>query len=179
MFIYFCKLIAAHFAGISYKYVINRKEYEKNLMILAVAALAALTSCTGKKTAHSEVDKDSTDMAGYTTTEDSNNVDLASVAGTYEGTFPSADSPGIKTVLTINADSTYQLQQDYIDRKNGHDEASGTFQVLDNNVLMLVRPSSGEHTFYKVKDANSIVLTDSVGNEAEGETAKFYVLKKK
>ena len=45
---------------------------KKNLMILAVAALAALTSCTGKKTAHSEVDKDSTDMAGYTTTEDSN-----------------------------------------------------------------------------------------------------------
>ena len=146
---------------------------KKNLMILAVAVLAALTSCTGKKTAHSEMDKDSTDMAGYTTTEDSN-VDLASVAGTYEGTFP-----GIKTVLTINSDSTYQLQQDYIDRKNGHDEASGTFQVLDNNVLMLVRPSSGEHTFYKVKDANSIVLTDSVGNEAEGETAKFYVLKKK
>lgn len=66
-----------------------------------------------------------------------------------------------------------------MDCKDGHDEASGTFQVLDNNVLMLVRPSSGEHTFYKVKDANSIVLTDSVGNEPEGETAKFYVLKKK
>ncbi len=37
---------------------------KKNLMILAVAVLAALTSCTGKKTAHSEMDKDSTDMAG-------------------------------------------------------------------------------------------------------------------
>ena len=33
-------------------------------------------------------------------------------------------------------------------------------------------------TFYKVKDANYIVLTDSVGNEPAGETAKFYVLKK-
>ena len=44
---------------------------------------------------------------------------------------------------------------------------------------MLVRPSCGEHTFYKVKDANSIALTASVGNEPEGETAKFYVLKKK
>ena len=31
---------------------------------------------------------------------------------------------------------------------------------------------------YKVKDANFIVLTDSVGNEPEGETANFYVLKK-
>jgi len=29
-----------------------------------------------------------------------------------------------------------------------------------------------------VKDANFIVLTDSVGNEPAGETAKFYVLKK-
>lgn len=28
-----------------------------------------------------------------------------------------------------------------------------------------------------MKDANSIVLTDSVGNEPEGETSKFYVLK--
>ena len=43
---------------------------------------------------------------------------------------------------------------------------------------MLVRPYSGEHTFYKVKDANFIILIDSVGNEPEGETAKFYVLKK-
>lgn len=29
-----------------------------------------------------------------------------------------------------------------------------------------------------MKDANIIVLTDSVGNEPAGETAKFYVLKK-
>ena len=86
---------------------------KKIFVILAVAALAALFSCTGKKTAQSEVDKDSTDMAGYTTAEDSN-VDLAPVAGTYEGTFPSADTPGIKTALTINADSTYQLHQDYM-----------------------------------------------------------------
>jgi copper homeostasis protein (lipoprotein) len=51
--------------------------------------------------------------------------------------------------------------------------------VLDYNILMLVHPSSGEHTFYKEKYANSIVMTDSVGNEPEDETAKFYVLKKK
>ena len=50
--------------------------------------------------------------------------------------------------------------------------------MLDYNILMLVHSSSGEHTFYKFKDANSIVMTDSVGNEPEGETAKFYVLKK-
>ena len=51
--------------------------------------------------------------------------------------------------------------------------------MLDYNSLMLVHPSSGDHMFYQVKDANFIILTDSVGNEPEGETAKFYVLKKK
>ena len=50
--------------------------------------------------------------------------------------------------------------------------------MLDGNILMLVHPSSGEHTIYKVKDANFIVLTATVGNEPEGETAKYYVLKK-
>ena len=144
-------------------------------MYLAVIAAAMMVACNGKKTAQDETKNDSVSVADSVSAD----VDLAAVAGTYEGTLPAADCPGIKTVLTINADSTYQLQQDYIDRKDGHDEASGVLQVLDGNVMMLVRPSSGEHSFYKVKDRKSIVMTDSLGNEPEGETAKLYVLTKK
>ena len=146
---------------------------KKSLLILAVAALVATASCTDKKASANVEDNDSTSVAVVV-----NEIDLANVAGTYEGTLPAADCPGIKMVLTINADSTYQMTQDYMDRKDGHDEASGVFDVLDGNVLMLVLPSSGEHTFYKVEDGNSIVLTDSLGNEAEGESAELYVLKK-
>ena len=150
----------------------------KKMIYFAMAAAVALTaSCNGKKTAQADAANDSTSVAD--TTVAGENVDLAAVAGTYEGTLPAADCPGIKTVLTINADSTYELKQDYIERKDGHDEASGVLQVLNGNVLMLVRPSSGEHTFYKVKDSKSIVMTDSLGNEAEGEMAKLYVLTKK
>lgn len=148
------------------------------LIVLAMSSLAFLASCTGKKTTPNAADNDSANVVD-TTASDKDNVDLASVAGTYEGTLPAADCPGIKTVLTINADSTYQLKQDYIDKKDGHDEASGIFKVLDGKVLMLVRPSTDEQTFYKVKDANSIIMTDSMGVEPEGETAKLYVLKKK
>ena len=151
---------------------------KRKLIVLTVGALAVLSSCTEKKTTANAADKDSTSVVDTTATDD-NYVDLAAVSGTYEGTLPAADCPGIKTVLTIKADSTYQLQQDYIDKKNGHDEASGVFKVLDGKVLMLVRPSSGEQTYYKVKDNNSIVMTDSLGVEPEGETAKLYVLKKK
>lgn len=151
---------------------------KRKLIVLTVGALAVLYSCTEKKTTANATDKDSTSVVDATATDD-NYVDLAAVSGTYEGTLPAADCPGIKTVLTIKADSTYQLQQDYIDKKNGHDEASGVFKVLDGKVLMLVRPSSGEQTYYKVKDNSSIVMTDSLGVEPEGETAKLYVLKKK
>lgn len=148
---------------------------KNKFMYLAVIAAAMMVACNGKKTAQNETKNDSVSVADSVSAD----VDLAAVAGTYEGTLPAADCPGIKTVLTINADSTYQLQQDYIDRKDGHDEASGVLQVLDGNVMMLVRPSSGEHSFYKVKDSKSIVMTDSLGNEPEGETAKLYVLTKK
>lgn len=85
----------------------------------------------------------------------------------------------IKTVLTLNADSTYQYSADYLERKDGHDEASGIFKVLANNVVEIIRPSSGETTYFKVKDANSLIMTDSLGTEPEGAMAKHYVLTKK
>ena len=128
-----------------------------------------MASCGDKKTAHNEASEDSISVADTTAAT----LDISAVAGSYEGTLPAADCPGLKTVITINADSTYQMQQD------GHDEASGIFEIKDGNILVLVRPSSGDRTYIKVKDADSIVMTDSVGNEPEGEMAKLYVLTRK
>ena len=104
-----------------------------------------------------------------------NRVSLDSIVGTYNGVLP----PNVETTLTLNADGTYLLIRTFKEKQNKQEKLRGTFQVLDYNILMLVHPSSGEHTIYKVKDANFIVLTDSVGNEPEGETARFYVLKKR
>ena len=104
-----------------------------------------------------------------------NRVSLDSIVGTYYGVLPS----DVETTLTLNADGTYLLIQTFKEKQNEREKLRGTFHVLDSNVLMLVHPSSGEHTIYKVKDANFIVLTDSVGNEPEGEIARFYVLKKR
>ena len=104
-----------------------------------------------------------------------NRASLDSIAGTYNGVLP----PNVETTLTLNADDTYLLIRTFKEKQNEQEKLRGTFQVLDGNILMHVHPSSGEHKFYKVKDANSIVMTDSVGNEPEGETAKHYVLKKR
>lgn len=101
---------------------------KRKLIYVAVMAAAIMVSCNGKKTAQNEANNDSTSIADTTVADE--NVDLATVAGIYEGTLPAADCPGIKTVLTINADCTYELKQDYIDRKDGHDEEAACCKYL-------------------------------------------------
>lgn len=100
---------------------------------------------------------------------------MDSITGTYNGVLP----PNVETTLTLNADGTYLLTQTFKEKQNDQERLSGTFQVLDGNILMLVHPSSGDNIFYKVRDGNRIVLIDSFGNEPEGEIARFYVLKKR
>ena len=99
---------------------------------------------------------------------------MDSIAGTYNGVLPS----DVETILTLNADGTYLLIRTFKEKQNEREKLRGTFQVLDYNILMLVHPSSGEHTFYKVKDANSIILIDSFGNEPQIEERKNYILRK-
>lgn len=100
---------------------------------------------------------------------------MDSITGTYYGVLPS----DVETTLTLNADGTYLLIQTFKEKQNEQERLKGSFQVLDGNILMLVRPSSGEHTFYKVKDANHIVLIDSFGNDPQKEDKKNYILKRK
>ena len=104
-----------------------------------------------------------------------NRASLDSIAGTYNGVLP----PNVEITLTLNADGTYLLIQTFKEKQNEQEKLRGTFQVLDGNILMLVHPSSGDNIFYKVRDDNSIIMTDSFGNEPEGETARFYVLTKR
>ena len=73
--------------------------------------------------------------------------------------------PNVETTLTLNADGTYLLIRTFKEKQNEQEKLKGTFQVLDNNALMLVRPSSGDNIFYKVRDGNCIILIDSFGNE--------------
>ena len=87
--------------------------------------------------------------------------------------------PNVETTLTLNADGTYLLIQAYKEKQNEREKLRGTFQVLDNNVLMLVRPSSGDNIFYKVRDGNHIILIDSFGNEPKKENRDNYALIKK
>jgi len=100
---------------------------------------------------------------------------MDSIAGTYYGVLPS----DVETTLTLNADGTYLLIQTFKEKQNEQEKLRGSFQVLDGNILMLVHPSSGDNIFYKVRDANHIILIDSFGNEPQKEDRKYSILKKK
>ena len=103
-----------------------------------------------------------------------NKVCLCSFAGTYCGVLPS----DVETTLTLNADGTYLLIQTFKEKQNDQERLSGTFQVLDGNILMLVHPSSGDNIFYKVREDKSVILLDSFGNGLNGKKSKCYILKK-
>lgn len=103
-----------------------------------------------------------------------NGVSLDSVVGTYCGVLP----PDVETTLTLNADDTYLLIRTFKEKQNEWEKLRGTFQVLDGNILMLVHPLSGDNIFYKVRDANHIILIDSFGYDPPIEERKNYILRK-
>ena len=74
-----------------------------------------------------------------------NKVCLCSFAGTYCGVLPS----DVETTLTLNADGTYLLIQTFKEKQNDQERLSGTFQVFDGNILILVHPSSDDNILYK------------------------------
>ena len=130
------------------------------MVIIAVWVIAFVTSYIFCGTEQNDAGIDSIKIEEYTAAL-SNKIDLDLVVGTYCGILP----PNVETTLTLNADGTYLLIQTFKEKQNEREKLRGTFQVLDGNILMLVHPSSGDNIFYKVRDANNIILIDSFGNE--------------
>ena len=144
------------------------------MVIIAVWGIAFVTSYIFCGTEQNDAGIDSIKIEEYTAAL-SNKIDLDLVVGTYCGILP----PNVETTLTLNADGAYLLIRTFKEKQNEQERLKGTFQILDGNILMLVHPSNGEHTFYKVKDANHIGLIDSFGNEPQKEDKKNYIHEQK
>lgn len=146
----------------------------KKLSLVAMFALAlTITSCTGKQTSNNAQDADTVTVVA----EEEVVAPAANYYGTYEGTLPCADCSGIKTVLTLNDDTTYDLTQEYLEKEPAFNE-SGTYTV-ENDLVTLITPSSGNKTYYKILDGKLALTPDSTGTMVEGEMAEHYILTKK
>src|SRR5690606_511515 len=137
----------------------------KLLKIAAGAMIVALavTACQTKKTASTE----GADPAHNSR----NSVDWA---GTYEGTLPCADCPGIRYTITLNDDDTYVLKTRYLERGDSVFTESGTF-AWDEHGGKITLSDRGER--FQVGE-NRLFHLDMEGNRITGDLAEHYVLTK-
>ncbi|SEA04162.1 Uncharacterized lipoprotein NlpE involved in copper resistance [Alistipes timonensis JC136] len=144
---------------------------KKNVLILAAAL--ALVACGGnapKKKAAAETQTTTAAVPDMHTAETS-----LDYLGTYEGTLPAADCPGIQTTLKLNPDSTYELHMKYIDRDAEFDE-TGVFTVKEN-LLTLSQLDDGSEEYYKIEE-NRLRMLDAEKHPVSGALAENYVLQK-
>ena len=144
---------------------------KKNVLILAAAL--ALVACGGnapKKKAAAETQTTTAAAPDMHTAETS-----LDYLGTYEGTLPAADCPGIQTTLTLNPDGTYELHMKYIDRDAEFDTKGG-YSVRGN--LLTLTPENGEEVEYYKVEENRLRRLDADKQPVTGPLDENYVLKK-
>ena len=145
---------------------------KKMNLALAAALLISMAACTNSPKKEAATTDPETTAAVATATDTTTTLVMT---GTFEGTLPAASSEGIRTSLTVNADSTYSYKQEYIGEKDANFETSGVYHLIGKDLIELVTPSSGEKTYYK-RVETGYMLSDSLGTVNQGELAEHYIL---
>lgn len=140
----------------------------KKLFILACVCLL-ITSCNSNP-------KNTNDSATSTETTDMHNAENSlDYDGTYTGTFPAADCPGINMTLTIKKDKTFELISEYIDRQDATFKEYGTYSV-EGNIMTSI--NGEDKQYYKVGE-NTLTALNQDKQAITGELADHYILHKK
>lgn len=142
----------------------------KTTAILLVTA-ALLASCSGQKK-----EQTATEQQNETTVQapDMHNAENAlDYQGTYKGTIPAADCPGINVTLTLGNDGTFEEIYEYIERDTF--SSKGTYTVKVNTLTTV--SETNDTTYYKVEE-NRLRMLDREQNLIGGELADKYILNK-
>lgn len=101
-------------------------------------------------------------------------------AGTYTGTLPCADCPGIATTVTLRSDGSYRMEMVYLERNVAPFVEEGSCIWLpDGNTIACSKDdcSKGREQRYLV-GKNRLILLDGEGRRITGDLADRFVLKK-
>ena len=140
---------------------------KKHLFFFVVAGCVLSFNCNNKTTKGKSGETDASHNSA-------NSLDWQ---GTYKGTLPCADCPGILTELKLNNDNTYILKTKYMGKDSIAQEETGNFSWnKEGNTITLTtaRNRSGQ---YLVAE-NKITQLDRSGNKITGVLAENYVLTK-
>lgn len=96
-------------------------------------------------------------------------------AGTYQGMLPCADCEAINTKVTLNADSSYQLEQVYVGKSAQVFTEQGRFNWSDAGNTVLLEADDPVQFFVA---ENQLFMLDKQGKRIEGDLAARYRLEK-
>ena len=96
------------------------------------------------------------------------------ICGTYQGTLPAADGPGIATTITFGQDHSYTEELVYIDKDDGTFIETGKYRITDN--IMELASAAGEKSYYKIENGQ-IRRLDMDQKSITGPLADYYILK--
>jgi len=96
------------------------------------------------------------------------------LSGTYEGTLPAADAPGLKTVITFNSDGTFHMEETFLEKDVAPRITDGKW-VLTGDIITF---TSGDYKFeYKLISEKEIRWAPN-GQEITGTNLNWSLLKK-
>ena len=81
--------------------------------------------------------------------------------GTFKGTLPCADCPGIKTELTLEKDHYYTLKTTYQGKNSKSFTERGRWDISEDLAIIgLLNPQSPNQTYYLIDDKDNLELLD-------------------
>ncbi|MDR1342923.1 MAG: copper resistance protein NlpE [Prevotellaceae bacterium] len=148
------------------------KEMKKAVFIISVIAVLAsgLDSCKSKGEPNAQ------DKLVIAVDPTHNATSCLDWDGSYTGTIPCADCPGISVKITLNLDETYQLCYQYLERGDSAYSASGKF-IWDDAGSMITLDCKDWSPYYLVGE-NRLIQLDMEGKPITGELADMYELEK-
>lgn len=96
-------------------------------------------------------------------------------SGTYLGTLPCADCPGIRTAVRLNADNTYTLKETYLEKNKKPLSETGSFKWQSDGSRIILK---GKSKYQFLVAENRLIRLNSKGKAISGANAKAYILKK-
>lgn len=148
-----------------------------NPKFLALACIGAfaLAACTPKPAepamdvsataaAATEVEPAPADVIPAGQVPDSD-FDQRAFAGTFTGTLPCADCPGIDVTLVLEADGTYHFTQVYQERPDATWRTDGSWTVEGDNRVLRLDPDrkTDNDQLYAIDTHDRIVMLQSDG----------------
>lgn len=148
---------------------------KKFFLFFTVGSLL-LISCNSKpKDQNDSTVKEEVTETVTTVVDDKHNaMNSLDYQGTYSGTIPAADCPGIKVVITLNPDNTYIKTSEFLETKEKPTKEEGKYTWNESGNIVTLQGAEAPNQCFVGE--NTLSLLDIEGNKMTGPNAESYIL---